>query len=68
MKQLICLCLGFVVSGAYAADYPNMEGVWGGAVRTVSSGEQVRTQVATGGALIRKRPLTSVKRTLEIVV
>ena len=53
MKQLICLFLGFVVSGAYAADYPNMEGVWVGAVRTVSSGEQVRTQVARGGALIQ---------------
>ena len=54
MKHLSCLFLGFVVSGAYAADYPNMEGVWHGTVRTVSSGEQVRAQVARGGALIQK--------------
>ncbi len=54
MNRLICLFLSFLVSGAYAADYPNMEGVWGGTVRTVSSGEQVRTQVARGGALIQE--------------
>ena len=53
MNKLICLFLGFLMSGAYAADYPNMQGVWGGTVRTVSSGEQVRTQVARGGALIQ---------------
>ena len=54
MKKLMCLFLGSLMSGAYAADYPNMEGVWGGTVRTVSSGEQVRTQVARGGALIQE--------------
>ncbi len=53
MKKLMCLFWGFFMSGAYAADYPNMQGVWGGTVRTVSSGEQVRTQVARGGALIQ---------------
>jgi len=42
------------MSGAYAADYPNMEGVWIGTVRTVSSGEQVRSEVARGGALIQE--------------
>ncbi len=58
MNRLICLFLSFLVSGAYAADYPNMEGVWKGTVRTVSSGEQVRTQVARGGALIQDLELT----------
>ncbi|MCZ6659425.1 MAG: hypothetical protein O7C67_19240 [Gammaproteobacteria bacterium] len=53
MNKLVCLFLGFLVSGAYAADYPNMQGVWAGTVRTLSSGEQVRTQVARGGALIQ---------------
>ena len=53
MNKLIYLFSGFLASGAYAADYPNMEGVWGGTVRTVSSGEQVRSQVAKGGALIQ---------------
>ena len=52
MKKLMCLLLGFTLSSAYAADYPNMEGVWVGTVRTLSSGEQVRAQVARGGALI----------------
>jgi len=50
----MCLLLGgFTMSSAYAAEYPNMTGVWAGTVRTVSSGEQVRTQVARGGALIQ---------------
>ena len=53
MKQSMCLFWGLFVSGACAADYPNMEGVWRGTVRTVSSGEQVRTQVARGGAVIQ---------------
>ncbi len=53
MHKLVCLFLGFLMSGAYAADSPNMQGVWAGTVRTVSSGEQVRTQVARGGALIQ---------------
>lgn len=53
MKKLMCLLLGFTMSSAYAAEYPNMTGVWQGTVRTVSSGEQVRTQVARGGALIQ---------------
>ena len=52
MKKLICLLLGFTVSGVNAADYPSMEGVWSGTVRTLSSGEQVRSEVARGGALI----------------
>jgi len=58
VKQLTCLLLGFFVSGACAADYPNMVGVWRGTVRTVSSGEQVRTQVARGGALIQELEFT----------
>ena len=58
MNKLNCLFLGLLMSGAYAADYPNMEGVWKGTVRTVSSGEQVRTQVARGGALIQDLELT----------
>ena len=58
MRKLLCLLLGSSISAAYAADYPNMEGVWVGTVRTVSSGEQVRTQVARGGALIQVIELT----------
>ena len=54
MQKLTCLFLSLVVSGAYAAEYPSMVGVWSGTVRTVSSGEQVRTQVARGGALIQQ--------------
>ncbi len=53
MKKLMCLLLGFTISSAYAAEYPNMTGFWAGTVRTVSSGEQVRTQVDRGGALIQ---------------
>ncbi len=53
MKKLMCLFLSFSMSGAYAANYPNMEGVWVGTVRTVSFGDQVRSQVARGGALIQ---------------
>ncbi len=58
MSKLICLFSSFLAGGAYAADYPNMEGVWAGTVRTVSSGEQVRAQVARGGALIQDLELT----------
>ncbi|MCZ6618594.1 MAG: hypothetical protein O7E57_10710, partial [Gammaproteobacteria bacterium] len=54
MQKLTCLLLGILVSGACAAEYPDMVGVWAGSVRTVSSGEQVRSQVARGGALIEK--------------
>ena len=50
MKKLISLVVGFVICSASAADYPEMEG---GTVRTVSSGEQVRAEVARGGALIQ---------------
>ena len=52
--RLMCFLLGLVMSYAYAADYPDMKGVWGGQVSTVSSGEQVRTEVARGGALIQE--------------
>ena len=44
MKKLNYLIFGFMVSGAHATDYPTMEGVWGGTLRTVSSGEEVSTQ------------------------
>ncbi len=57
MKKLICLFVGSFIGGAFAADYPNMEGVWAGTIRTVSSGEQVRDQVARGGALIQELEL-----------
>ena len=40
------------------AEYPAMEGAWVGGVRTVSSGEQVSSQVARGGALIQDIELT----------
>ena len=57
MKQPMCLFWGLFMSGAWAADYPNMEGVWGGTVSIVSSGDQVRAQVAQGGAVIQRTEL-----------
>lgn len=51
--RLMCLLLGLTMSSAYAANYPDMQGVWEDTVSTVSSGEQVRKQVARGGALIQ---------------
>ena len=54
MKNFVGLLLGLLTCSVSAADYPNMEGVWVGTVRSVSSGEQVRTQVARGGALIQE--------------
>ncbi len=58
MKKLTCLFCAFLASGVCVADYPNMQGVWAGTVRTVSSGEQVREQVARGGAVIQELELT----------
>jgi len=54
MKKLIALLVSIFVGNAQGANYPNMEGIWAGTVRTVASGEQVREQVARGGALIQK--------------
>ena len=47
-----------LAGSAYAAEYPDMIGSWTGAVRTVSSGEQVRSEVASGGAVIQTVNLT----------
>ena len=55
---LICAALCAVSGKSYAAEYPSMEGNWIGSVRTVSMGEQVRDQVARGGALIEEVELT----------
>jgi hypothetical protein len=46
------------MSSVWAAEYPNMVGVWAGSVRVVSSGQQVSDQVARGGALIQDLDLT----------
>ena len=40
-------------AGSHAAEYPDMVGIWTGGVRIVSSGEEVRNQVAAGGAVIQ---------------
>lgn len=53
MKTLIALMTVLWAGTLAAAEYPDMRGLWTGAVRTVSSGEQVRTQVARGGAVIQ---------------
>ena len=54
MNKLFCFFFVLLTSGASAADYPKMTGEWTGSIRVVSSGEQVRQQVARGGALIQK--------------
>ncbi len=51
MTLMVCCCC---LSGTALAEYPDMVGLWTGNVRTVSSGEQVRGQVARGGALIQR--------------
>lgn len=48
----VCALLAWV-GNAVAASYPDMTGIWTGEIRTVSSGEQVSTQVAKGGAVIQ---------------
>lgn len=58
MKRAICLIVGLLAGTAHAAEYPDMVGVWSGTVRTVSSGEEVRSQVARGGAVIEEVNLT----------
>ena len=50
----LALCLA---SSVQAAEYPDMQGVWIGTVRTVTSGEQVRAEVARGGAVIAELAL-----------
>ncbi len=54
MKYSIFLLLSVFTGTVYAAEYPSMEGVWSGQVRTVASGDQVRGEVARGGALIQE--------------
>ena len=53
MKKVTCFVITLIfMSAAHAVEYPNMVGLWAGDVRTVSSGEQVSSQVARGGAVI----------------
>ncbi len=47
-----------LAASAQAAEYPDMTGSWQGEVRTVASGEQVRAEVASGGAVIQTVNLT----------
>ncbi|MEQ8861642.1 MAG: hypothetical protein RIC56_23620 [Pseudomonadales bacterium] len=58
MKLATFLIVGLFVGAVQAAEYPNMEGTWSGSVRTVSSGEEVQSQVARGGAVIQRVDLT----------
>ena len=53
MKHFIFLLLSVFTGTVCAADYPSMEGVWQGQVRILASGDQVRGEVARGGALIQ---------------
>ena len=53
MKTFIFLLLSVFTGTVCAAEYPNMEGVWQGQVRILASGDQVRGEVARGGALIQ---------------
>lgn len=52
MKTLGSVLVWLLASAAHAAEYPAMEGLWTGVVRTVTSGEMVRDQVARGGVVI----------------
>ncbi len=58
MSRAIALTFFLLAGSVHAAEYPNMEGAWMGIVRTVSSGEEVRSQVARGGAVIQEVELT----------
>ena len=50
----VCLVVVYLFGReAIAAEYPDMTGVWLGEIRTVSSGAQVQSQVAKGGAVIQ---------------
>lgn len=57
MKKLLGIFLVLLANLSYGADYPSMTGQWIGTIRTVSTGEQVRTQVARGGALIQDQEI-----------
>ncbi len=57
MKTAACFVTTLIIalstpSTAHSVEYPDMVGLWAGEVRTVSSGEQVSSQVARGGAVI----------------
>lgn len=54
----MCLLVVSLSGIAAAAEHPDMVGVWTGAVRLVSSGDQVEGEVARGGALISDVQLT----------
>lgn len=53
-SMLAGILLAFITAASQAADYPDMTGTWSGSVRTVSSGEEVRGEVARGGALLQE--------------
>ena len=42
----------FLPTILFAAEYPDMVGVWKGHVRVISSGQNVSDQVASGGAVL----------------
>jgi hypothetical protein len=57
MKNAACFVITLIIAlffggAAHAVEYPDMVGLWAGEVQTVSSGEQVSSQVARGGAVI----------------
>ena len=57
--RIATICVIALSAGSLQAmEYPDMTGSWQGEVRTVSSGEQVRSQVASGGAVIDTVNLT----------
>jgi len=59
MRYLSLMIFGAILASTVsAAEYPDMVGLWSGDVRTVSSGEQVRNQVARGGGLIEQVKLS----------
>jgi hypothetical protein len=57
MKKLLWVFFVLLANLSYSADYPDMTGQWIGTIRTVSTGEQVRAQVARGGALIQDQEI-----------
>ena len=54
MCKAVCFVATLLLTGAVqAVEYPDMVGVWSGEIRTVSSGQEVSSQVARGGAVIQ---------------
>lgn len=58
MRKLLCVFFVLLANLSHGAEYPDMTGQWIGNIRTVSTGEQVRTQVARGGALIQDQEIS----------